>query len=455
MQYPRWSIKTYWALREVAFSGARVVENIEQRVFDRMLGVSTHGIVYTDDSLTATGSDNLYYDNSGWLPVRRALKDLDPGPTDVFVDLGSGKGQALLIAGQLPFRRVVGVEIYDELSECAKRNIERARPRLRTQDVDSVTANVLDWPFPDDASVVFMFNPFVGDTFHSVAGRIFESYDCRPRNLHIVYVIPWEHNWLLSTGRVVVDNIRPWRMPAFPLWWRRGLVIMSYRVVGPMESGTLEPQLPRRMSGQRRRALRDWSGPNDFCFGVSQPGQPTVFSRSLRHPAEAPQQPVSGPEQERVLFDLLARLASQSAACPVRARGQLPSGYHALSHDKIVALERFLMTLVPFAHVNQADAKVSGLFGHPQELDQPRRLLAEARVIRREPVREHGPCPEAEVRSNWNSRRVEDRQQATKSVAMDTKQVVHEVNDPWAVKNVGPSGPPVLEGFPVHQSSQI
>lgn len=60
MQYPRWSIKTYWALREVAFSGARVVENIEQRVFDRMLGVSTHGIVYTDDSLTATGSDNLY-----------------------------------------------------------------------------------------------------------------------------------------------------------------------------------------------------------------------------------------------------------------------------------------------------------------------------------------------------------------------------------------------------------
>ena len=284
MRYPRWSIRAYWALREIAFSWARAVESIEQRVFDRRLGVSTHGIVYTDDSLTATGSDNLYYDNSGWLPVRRALKDLGPGPEDVFVDLGSGKGQALLIAGQLPFQRVVGVEIYDDLSECAKRNIERARPRLRVRDVGSVTANVLDWPIPDDASVVFMFNPFVGETFRTVAGRIFESYDRRPRNLHIVYVIPWEHNWLLSTGRVVVDNIRPWRMPAFPLWWRRGLVIVSYRVVGPMESSTFEPQLPSRLSRQRRRALRSWSGPNDFCFGVSQPGRPSVFSRSLSRP---------------------------------------------------------------------------------------------------------------------------------------------------------------------------
>jgi hypothetical protein len=88
-----------------------------------------------------------------------------PVPSDVFVDLGSGKGQALLIAGRLPYRRVVGVEIDEEFSQCAKRNVERARPRLRVQEVNVVTANVLEWPIPDDASVVFMFNPFVGQTF--------------------------------------------------------------------------------------------------------------------------------------------------------------------------------------------------------------------------------------------------------------------------------------------------
>ena len=280
MWYSRHSIRVYVALRQAAFSWARSVESIEHRVFDRMLGVSTRGAVYTDNTLTTTGSDNLFYDNCGWLPVRRALKDLGPGLTDVFVDLGSGKGQALLIAGQLPFRRVIGVEIYEELSQCAKRNIARARSRLRAQEVDSVTANVLEWPFPDDASVVFMYNPFIGDTFRGVVNRIFESYDRKPRTLHIVYVIPWEHNWLLSTGRVVVDNVGPWRLPAFPLWWRRGLVIVSYRVVGPMESDQFKPQLPVRLLGQRRRAIQSWAGPNDFCFSVTQPGRQTVFSRS-------------------------------------------------------------------------------------------------------------------------------------------------------------------------------
>jgi SAM-dependent methyltransferase len=278
--YPRWFIQIYAVLYREAISWARAAESIEQRVFDRVLGVSTRGVNYTDDTLTTTGSDNLFYDNCGWLPVRRALKDLAPGPNDVFVDLGSGKGQALLIAAQLPFRRVVGVELYDALCECANRNIERARPRLQTQDVVSLTANVLDWPIPDDASVVFMYNPFVGETFRAVAGRIFESYDRRPRTLHIVYTIPWEHNWLLSTGRVVVDNVRPWRFPAFPLWWRRGLVIVSYRVVEPEQGRQVASQLPRRIFGQRRQAMRSWAGPNPFCFGVSQPGRQTVFSRS-------------------------------------------------------------------------------------------------------------------------------------------------------------------------------
>ena len=173
---------------------------------------------------------------------------------------------------------MIGVDIDETLSQCAKCNIERAQHRLRAQKVESITADVLEWPIPDDTSVVFMCNPFVGQTFRAATGRIFDSYDRRPRMLHIVYVVPWEHNWLLSTGRLVVDNVRPWRWPAFPLWWQRGLVIVSYRVVGPSEADRYKPESPRRISG--RRAFRDWSRPNDFCFSVTQPGHGTVFSRS-------------------------------------------------------------------------------------------------------------------------------------------------------------------------------
>ena len=279
MQNPRWPTRAYLNLRNAAFSCARSVEDVEQWIFDRRYGVSTRGIVYTNDSLTATGGDNLFYDNCGWLPVRRALKDIDVRPAHTFVDLGSGKGQILLIAAQLPFRRVVGVELNEEFSRCAQRNVERASPRLRVPEVETVTANVLEWPIPDDTSVIFMFNPFIGQTYRTVMHRVFESYDRQPRDLHIVYAVPWEHNWLLSTGRVAVTGVRPWRWPAFPRWWRRGLVIVSYRVTGAAEGAPDTTGLPRG-TWRRRPAFSYWASQNDFCFAVSQPGRDTVFSRS-------------------------------------------------------------------------------------------------------------------------------------------------------------------------------
>lgn len=231
----------------------------EQCVFDLLFGVSTRGIVYHDESTVTSGGDNSWYVGCQWLPMRRALHDLNPGSSDVFVDIGSGKGKAVLIAGRLPFRRVIGVEIDEGLTQCAKYNIQQVRLRLRAQEVESVTASALTWPIPDDVSVVFMGNPFIGATFHTVVHRIFESYDRRPRNLHIVYDNPWEHDWLVSTGRVVVDNVGSHSWPAPPGWWRGGLVIVSYRVVGVSAGSQSESRPPRRIF-RSRRAIRDWSG---------------------------------------------------------------------------------------------------------------------------------------------------------------------------------------------------
>jgi hypothetical protein len=254
-----------------------ILNSAPDRVFDRLLGVTTRDFIIGDNSVF-TGRDNCPYDGSQWLPVRRALKDLAPGPSDVFVDLGSGKGKVLLIAGMLPFRRVVGVEIDEKLSGCARRNIRQARPRLCAQDVNSITANVLDWPIPDETSVIFMFNPFIGHTFRSVVGRIIESYDRRPRTLHIVYFYPWEHDWLLSTGRVVVDNVRPGNWLVRPRWWQGGYVIISYRIIGVSEesqSGSFPHSLIRSS-----KAVRRWSQPNGHCFAMSSPGRDTIYSCS-------------------------------------------------------------------------------------------------------------------------------------------------------------------------------
>src|SRR5579863_7672066 len=46
-------------------------------------------------------------------------------PEFTFIDVGSGKGRALLMASQYPFRRILGIELLPELHRVAKENISK------------------------------------------------------------------------------------------------------------------------------------------------------------------------------------------------------------------------------------------------------------------------------------------------------------------------------------------
>ena len=96
-----------------------------------------------------------------------------------------------------------------------------------------------------------MYNPFFGQTFRATLSRVFDSYDRNPRKLHIVYQYPLEHNWLIASGRVVVENVRPVRYPAPRRWWEGEdeKVIVTYHVTGL-------PDAPRLPQGDGLLALR-------------------------------------------------------------------------------------------------------------------------------------------------------------------------------------------------------
>jgi hypothetical protein len=194
-----------------------------------------------------------------WPALYLALRALRPGPADVLVDLGAGKGRALLVAGRMPYRRVVGVELDPELAQCARGNIARARRRLRAADVVCETANLLDWPFPDDASTVFLFNPCYGQTFRQAITKIFDSYDRNPRRIHIVYENPQQHDWLLATGRVVVDNVRPEMWPSARRWWANWGVVVTYHVTGVASVPGTGP-CPARKKRPDGAAMIRWGG---------------------------------------------------------------------------------------------------------------------------------------------------------------------------------------------------
>lgn len=240
------------------------VRRLAERGLELRYGLDTSGF----HSLQPYGLDHeqrVWYDPSEWLSLRRTLKRMDITSEDVFCDLGAGKGRAVLVAAlEFPFRRVIGVEIADEMTQIARENIERNRRRLRAQEVELVTADALAYELPADLSVLYLFCPFVGDIFAAALARVLEAVDRSGRALRIVYNFPFEHSRLIATGRAHVIDVQSSR---WPLRDRSGPeVIVTYVVTPAGRPEAAEPYL--RDAARRVKGAEQWLGPYDPGFVV-------------------------------------------------------------------------------------------------------------------------------------------------------------------------------------------
>jgi hypothetical protein len=216
-------------------------------------GFRTEGDVALEE-LGVAAEGRIGYEGSHWIGVRRALARLEVTAEDVFADFGSGKGPAVLVAAGLPFKRVIGVEISDDLTRAARHNLERSRLKPVAQAVELVTADVLEYEIPHDLSVAYVFNPFTGLMFARFIERLLRSIDLEPRPVRLVYNYPYEHNYLIAT-----DRFRPIDLSYsyWPAWRKRpGYVILTYEVLAPDGSG-YGLRAGRRSSRQR---LGPWAG---------------------------------------------------------------------------------------------------------------------------------------------------------------------------------------------------
>jgi SAM-dependent methyltransferase len=120
-----------------------------------------------------------------------------------FVDFGSGKGRAILLASEYPFRRVAGVEFSAELHGIAKENIRRLEGHKKSGPVESVWADFLEFPLPSVPSVFFFFDPCDDPVLKKLLRRIQESLELTPRTVYLIYVAPTE------SKRILLDAT-PW-----------------------------------------------------------------------------------------------------------------------------------------------------------------------------------------------------------------------------------------------------
>ena len=161
--------------------------------FDEEFGVETGGFVGWRD-LQAGGANDPYI--SGYLAISpsvgRRIFGLveDPGEF-TFIDFGCGKGRAVFLASELPFRRVIGVEIGGELAAAARRNAAVITGRFpRHPPVEVVHGDAAAFDLPLEPLVVFLNQPFEVPVMRQVLSRLEASLAAAPRPVIVIYLFP-------------------------------------------------------------------------------------------------------------------------------------------------------------------------------------------------------------------------------------------------------------------------
>jgi SAM-dependent methyltransferase len=196
--------------------------------FDQMHGTDTSGLVPASDLVTGHPNDEHVTAYYAVAPsILRSLlerwKETAPEHriTDyTFLDMGAGKGRAVLLASEFPFLDVIGVELNPAMALIANANVELWRKAHASDPTAHAVAPVrieqvdaLEFPLPATPTVLFLFHPFEDPVLKQVLRRIESAYIGRAGELDILYVNA-EHGNLIS------------RHPAFKLLWE-GQIPMS------------------------------------------------------------------------------------------------------------------------------------------------------------------------------------------------------------------------------------
>jgi SAM-dependent methyltransferase len=186
--------------------GLAVRDGLTQHPFDAEFGVRTSGLVAGRHLKSGHVHDRhvtAYYGVAPsvfrWL-VRRWEKSAPAGAMadTTFVDLGAGMGRAVLLASEIEFKSVIGVELHPALAGIARNNVRawrragRERARMRIVEGDAA-----EFALPDGPSLVFLFNPFGATVLRRVLSA-WKQRDTGPRDL--IYVNN-EQEHVLETAR--------------------------------------------------------------------------------------------------------------------------------------------------------------------------------------------------------------------------------------------------------------
>jgi SAM-dependent methyltransferase len=142
---------------------------VEVHPFDLRYNTDTSGYVPGEalDTGSAAGLYNTAYYGISPSSLTQAIAALPIDPAQfTFVDLGCGKGRAVLVAAHEHFMRIVGVELAPDLAEVAQSNA------TSHTNIDIQVADASTFVYPQGALVVFLYHPFLDPLLRKVLANL-------------------------------------------------------------------------------------------------------------------------------------------------------------------------------------------------------------------------------------------------------------------------------------------
>jgi SAM-dependent methyltransferase len=158
-----------------------------------LYGTDTSGYVGSDQlpKCTPGASHAMSYAGSQPSIVRAALRQLPSVEGYTFLDLGCGKGRALLVASEFPFKAIVGVELHPALATIAESNAEIIKQREPGRTCIRVSlGDATTFSLPDGNLILFMYHHFDAQVMAKIVDNVEAALANQRREIIAIYGNP-------------------------------------------------------------------------------------------------------------------------------------------------------------------------------------------------------------------------------------------------------------------------
>lgn len=170
--------------------------------FDTEYGVDTTGLIFGeqlfDHSERTEQSQETHYWVTGYYGVAPSAfngvltrMNLD-WQRFTFVDVGCGKGRALLLASRFAFSEIVGVELASPLAKIAEGNavaFQSAWKQTQTS-IRVIAGDATEFDLPSGPLLLFLYHPFAGPVMRRFLAHVQKALKAEAREIILLYGNP-------------------------------------------------------------------------------------------------------------------------------------------------------------------------------------------------------------------------------------------------------------------------